>query len=627
MSLRWLLPFAGLAVWAVHGSAWDLDAVTVTGTRVETRLADTPVPTEIITADEIQASGASDLRGILTSYGIITDSDETHGDELSLDGLSGNRILILVDGRRVPGRLAQNIEGDSLPLNNVDRIEIVRGPQSALYGSDAMGGVINIITKRPSGTKFQVQADNTSLPAYNDPDVAGTGKYPAPLQQQRLQLGIEQALGGWNTSLNLSGKHSDFYWDQAGEVSILPRIWQGNLALEADYGTPASGAWTLGASATAIDQVDQTDFTGSLDRRDLQRYETYAKYRTESVAGQSWEFQVYQDLYNRGTGTLVGDTNVWTYTNPTVESLTGLEAWHTRDLTPSNTLTLGVQTTLDALHNPDLSSSDGSVIWTDNEAVIAQDEQYQDGLYSVVTGLRVEHGGGFGFFAAPKIAAQYTLAPGLRLLGGTGIGYRVPSVEDRYYFIDWADHPLVYGNPNLKPEYSVAVNAGAEWVPNDRLSARINGFHQELADEIEFIQTGTAPDGRAIYLNENLSRTARTGIDAEIAVSPLTDWTIDAAYGWLLAWDREAEADLTDDPAHRVRGALSYANRAWGLKVRADGQWDSNRNLVILGTSFSQDWKNGFGVYARGDNLTSVIDKAKGPFSPVSLTLGVRYQN
>jgi hypothetical protein len=111
-----------------------------------------------------------------------------------------------------------------------------------------------------------------------------------------------------------------------------------------------------------------------------------------------------------------------------------------------------------------------------------------------------------------------------------------------------------------------------------------------------------------------------------VAVSPLKDWTVDAAYGWLLAWDREAEAALTDDPAHRIRGSLSYANQPWGLKVRADGQWDSNRRLVILGTGVSQDWKNGIGIYARGDNLTSVIDKAKGPFSPASLTLGLRYQ-
>jgi len=615
---------AVLSALAWSASAWDLDTVTVTGTGSEKRLTDTPVVTEIITADEIQATGSTDLKDVLTAYGVILDADESHGDQVSLEGLSGGRILILVDGRRIPGRLAQNVEGDSLPLNNVDRIEIVRGPQSALYGSDAMGGVINIITRKPVGAKFHVQADNTVLPPYDDPDVPGTSQNWAPTQQQQFLLGLDLPLGDWRTSFNLSGAHSYYYWNQTSEVSILPRTWRGSLSVEADHGTPASGAWTLGATATAIDQTDQTDFTGSLDQRDLQRYEAYAKYRTESGTGETWEFQVYQHLYDRGTGTMLGSTGDWTRTDPTVESLTGLEAWHTRDLTPSNLLTLGVQTTLDALHNPDLSGD--PVIWTDNEAVIVQDEQYQDGLYSVVSGLRVEHGAGFGLFAAPKVAAQYTLLPGLRALGGVGVGYRVPSVEDRYYDIDWSWHPIVLGNADLKPEYSVAANAGVEWAPDERLSARVNAYQQELADEITYVETGTAPDGRAIYTNENRARTSRTGIDAEVSVSPLAGWTVDAAYGWLFAWDRDAGAVITDDPAHRYRAAVSYANKPWGLHARFDGQWDSNRTLLILGASASQDWKNGVGVYARAENLTSVLNKTEGPFTPVSLTLGLRYQ-
>ncbi len=605
--------------------AWDLDTVTVTGTKVEKRLADTPVPTEVITADEIKATGASDLTGVLTAYGVITDSSQSHGDQIYLEGMSGGRVLVLVDGRRIPGRLAQNVEGSSLPLNNVDRIEIVKGPQSALYGSDAMGGVINIITKRPAEAKFHVQVDNTSLPPYDDPTVPGTGgTTPGYFRQQQLQLGLDLPLGAWRTALNLSGTRADYYWNQTGDISILPRTWRGSLSFEADCGTAVSGAWTLGASVTGLNQDDQTSLTGSLDQSDLERYETYAKYRVENSTGESWEFQAYQHVYRRGTGTMAGSTGEWSYADPTLESLTGLEAWHTRDLTPNNILTLGIQTTVDALHASDLSG--GPVLWTDNEAVVVQDEQYQDGLYSVITGLRLEHGAGFGFFGAPKVAAQYTLLSGLRVLGGLGLGYRVPSVEDRYYDIDWANHPIVLGNPDLKPEYSVAGNAGVEWVPNSGLSTRINAYHQELADEITYIQTGTAADGRAVYANENRQRTFRSGVDAEVSVSPFTGWTVEGAYGWLLAWDREANTAITDDPAHRWKGALSYANRLWGLNARFDGQWDSNRRLIILGASFSQDWKNGWGVYARADNLTSAINQAEGPFSPVSLTLGLRYQ-
>jgi outer membrane receptor protein involved in Fe transport len=124
--------------------------ITVTGTRTEKRLADSPVATEIITAEEIQNSSAATLSEALDDYGLMASSNPM-GDAIQLQGMGESRVLFLVDGRRVTGRIAGRINGSTLPLGNVERIEIVRGPQSSLYGSDGIGGVVNIITKKPGG--------------------------------------------------------------------------------------------------------------------------------------------------------------------------------------------------------------------------------------------------------------------------------------------------------------------------------------------------------------------------------------------------------------------------------------------------------------------------------------------
>jgi outer membrane receptor for ferrienterochelin and colicins len=143
--------------------------ITVTGTRTEKRLADSPVATEIITAEEIENSTAATLGQVLDDYGIMHGSNAM-GDVIQLQGLGASRVLYLVDGKRVIGRVNGKINGDTLPLNNVERIEIVRGPQSALYGSDGIGGVVNIITKKP-GETFSLGAgvSNKAMLDYDNP--------------------------------------------------------------------------------------------------------------------------------------------------------------------------------------------------------------------------------------------------------------------------------------------------------------------------------------------------------------------------------------------------------------------------------------------------------------------------
>ena len=138
---------------------FKLDEIVVTGTKTERRLKNTPVITEVITRSEIEATGAENIGEALEHrVGVVVDRD-AHGDGVQLQGLDSDYILILLDGEPQVGRIAGKLDLARISVENVERIEIVKGASSALFGSAAMGGVINVITRKTS-SPFAVQLTN-----------------------------------------------------------------------------------------------------------------------------------------------------------------------------------------------------------------------------------------------------------------------------------------------------------------------------------------------------------------------------------------------------------------------------------------------------------------------------------
>ncbi len=131
-------------------SAWKLDQVVVTATRREYILKDVPITTELITAEEFKETGALTVDEALSSHIGVNISDDLSGKGVILRGIDPSRVLIMIDGDRVIGRVQGSLDMGQISLANVERIEIVKGTGATLYGSDAIGGVVNIITKKPS---------------------------------------------------------------------------------------------------------------------------------------------------------------------------------------------------------------------------------------------------------------------------------------------------------------------------------------------------------------------------------------------------------------------------------------------------------------------------------------------
>ncbi|MFP5305204.1 MAG: TonB-dependent receptor plug domain-containing protein, partial [Gammaproteobacteria bacterium] len=127
----------------------SLETIVVTGTRTAHRLGDAPVDVQLITAADIRNSGARDLAELLAREGgVYATRVAGRGSEIEIQGLSSEHVLVLVDGRRMIGRIDGAIDLTRLRLDSIERVEIVKGPSSALYGADALGGVVNVITRR-----------------------------------------------------------------------------------------------------------------------------------------------------------------------------------------------------------------------------------------------------------------------------------------------------------------------------------------------------------------------------------------------------------------------------------------------------------------------------------------------
>ena len=128
----------------------ELREVVVTATRTERNLASLPLPTSIITAEAISKSGVTRLNEILFEQtGLLTIPDFGGVEGIQLQGLDASYTLILIDGVPLVGRSAGTLDLSRISVGNIDRIEIVKGASSSLYGSEALAGIINIITKKP----------------------------------------------------------------------------------------------------------------------------------------------------------------------------------------------------------------------------------------------------------------------------------------------------------------------------------------------------------------------------------------------------------------------------------------------------------------------------------------------
>ncbi len=574
-----LLFFAGACSVFSEEGAFELKEVVITATKTAYLLEDVPVSTTIITREEIEELGAQNVgEALCGAAGVKIDCYGGTGatSNVSLRGSSAQQVLVLVDGRAVNLPSLGVADLSMYPVDNIERIEVVRGPASALYGASALGGVINIITREGKGES--AGEASVSYGTFNT-------------QIYRLSHGGKVSdidyfvTGSRNTSDGDRENSECSGYNFTGKVNVDKLAVSFGWTAQ-DKGVPGSIAWPS-------PQACQDD-----EKR--------------------WVDTTYK--FGSGRFNLTGKVffaNHWQeFKNPDISQddisdndQLGLELRQDFTLGESNHLVLGLNWEEDKVDVKDIGgpSRIGGKQSITTKAVYLQDEIKLAESLTVVLGCRYDNPSAYGDEISPRLSAIYHCADGTRLRAGLGKAFRPPTVNDLY----WRD-PYAEGNPDLQPEKSIGYDIGAERRFGSSFLGRITLFKNEVDNLI----TWDDPDGDWIWQPYNIGEASICGAEAEADIQFTSCISGDVCYTYLSARDKGDtyyDKHIRHKPSHKIGLGLRYkSNFGFAVRLGADytGSVYSDRantaeldDYLLLSTRLSQDIKNLGEVFIVGQNL------------------------
>ena len=422
------------------------DNIIVTATRTETSLNDTAVPVTVITRDDIELSLATDLAELLrfeAGLDIARNGGPGQVTSLFTRGTESNHTLVLIDGVRInPGTVGgaalQNIAPEV-----IERVEIVKGARSALYGSDAIGGVINIITRRSDNTFAEGGVGGGSFDSYS----------------ANFSGGVRGEKGDVGVTLN--------YADTAG---FAPRVESDIKRGYDNFSANLYGARRFGNSELSLRHwraegtVEYLDFF--LNPVDQDYENTATALQLDSSIGEAGLSQLILSYMTDDIAQSQSDDFV-------KSSRTSLD-WQYSHRFEAHTLTGGVYLMQENAES--LSFGQGFDEDTDVNAVFLQD-QIKVGRHRAFLAARFTDHETFGTQTTWNAEYAVDVATGWTLTGGLGRAFRAPDASDRFGF---------GGNPELRPEISEQAQLGIRYRPGSRHAVTLEFYANDLEDLIDF---------------------------------------------------------------------------------------------------------------------------------------------
>ena len=512
----------------------SLDAVVTTAARREQRLADAVVTTEIISRSDIEQSGASDLASALIEHtGIQIDGGVPTGAGVQLQGFGEERVLVLLDGQPLEGRVNGNFDLSRLPTSMVERVEVVKGPQSTLFGSDAMGGVVNIITRSP------VAAPSSGSLSFT----AGS------FGRRDADASIAGSEGRFGYSLDGGYRHLDLTPGFADEDYTRSERWNGRARLSYSLNQEL----TLESSIIAVndDQRYRTSPTNFQFSDNEQR---------GARIGATWEKGsnrltplLYYSRFEHLSRASATPQPVSDSGSRDVQELTKLDLIYS-GLVHSTTVDAGLELKRERL-TADRLKDGGS------RSLDAVEPYLQltlgSGPLSVVPGVRMSWSEEWGQTTTPRLSALYRPIPALALRASVARGFRAPGFKELY--LDYANPQAgyaVHGNPDLRPESSVNTMLGVEWA-GQSVYARATGFHNDFRN---FIETQMVDGQPGVFSYGNIASGRTDGMELEAGVTAGRA-RVEGGYALLSTRDDATGQELLGRPKHSGRLSVGYA--AW----------------------------------------------------------------
>lgn len=531
---------------------FDMQPLVITATRTPKELADVPVPVKIIPAEQLQQQGAfriTDALAELTGLTIVHD----HGAGIQLQGFDADYTLILIDGEPVIGRTAGTLDLERLTVAGIERVEIVQGPSSSLYGSEALAGVINIITKKAQ--------EPLNLTLGSRLGTHETSDLSATVESRGNNAGVKA----------LFNRYASAGYDLAPESfgATTPSFSDYTSDLRAFYDPTNRTHLSLGARIAVQDQQSGfalEDETGQLlyDQMDSQTdWSLHPEVHHRLTDRFKLEGSFYFAHFTTDTEQVRQDDNALYYADKIQQNYAKTELltsaiWNSRHLS-----ILGAGYIHEKLAGDRYDTFEPSA---GSRFVYLQHEWFPTSKLDLNLSTRFDAHDDYASRLSPKFSVLVKPANNLRLRFSVGSGFKAPAFRQLYLnFTNAAAGYSVLGSTQLsdglsrlqedgqiddlfidpstlgdiEAERSLAINTGFSVDIGAKIETTVSLFHNNVQDLIETQPIAQKSNGSFVYSYFNLNRIYTRGGTAEVTYTPHPALQFSAGYQFLQARDKE----------------------------------------------------------------------------------------
>ena len=601
-----------------------LNELVVTGSRYERQLKDVPVITRVISREEIETVNPVDFTTLLeyTLPGIqFYYNTMSQVPEITYQGMDAKAVLFLLDGERISGESGDsNIDYSRFNINDIERIEVVRGAASTLYDSRAIGGVINIITKksvrpftasmhtRYAGKKGQSYSASAGVNLHRFSSLTSFG------WRKRDSYLVKDEQGKQKEIINPDGSVTKGKTEPVAFNIYGYSIMDVSQKLSYNFSDRFTGSARI------------SYYTNKRDKYDNARY--YQRYRDLILSGKlKWQFADNQNLdlsyirdnYIKDNVYVDDDERVYGNVNSTIRLYyTGMFGKHT--------LSGGVDLLREDMKHHFMK--DTATVHMNQYSFCLQDDWRLTDKMNVVVGVRGDKGGSYRLHFTPKVSVLYRPLKTITLRAGYSQGYRIPNLKELYQEFNMGGMGIMmYGNKDLKPEEGTQISASVEY-DYKGLNLSVSTYHNRYKNKISYEYISPGKSWNMKYVNALNVKTTGVEVTANYKLpfglrfsggySYVYDY--DERDGYNMSWVRPHSARLSSVYKHRFgKTTESVAfNTSWVSSITRYAYSSSDKTYTktkydprtLCSLNLRSELPRGIAIGLMVDNIFNYRDKA-----------------
>ena len=631
-----------------------INEVVVTGSRTARPIKMSPVTTQVLGGKALVDAGYSNLQQALQQETPGLNIQKVgFGNEISMQGLDARHVLFLMDGERMTGDMAGNLDYERFNLHAIDRVEIVKGASSTLYGSRAAGAVINLITKKTdkplsidAGIRYgQMNERNYKHPQPKDFLYMFEQNADRPNLQSWVSAGFKT--GKFTSQTDVWYSESDaFYMYQAEndkkvytkeanpflphDITVVSNAVRPPMGIEGKEHITVSQKLYYNPNPNLSVLVYGSSFF--MNTYDLIQDMTFSQAR-DWTAGTKVTYHVkdwfsvtgslHADFYDRFKRHERIDKRQKDYESSIYQPRLTV----TSNYFNGHILILGMEHTSDELTSDRFSGNANHDLKTralKETEYFLQDEWTINPRWMISAGIRTNFSKAFGFMGMPKVAAKYSPDKHWSLRANYSMGYRSPSIKELFFNWDHLGMFMIRGNENMRPEKNNYFSLGAEY-SNDRLFVSGTAYGNYFRDKIEGVWR--IYDMQYNFEYTNLSQQRLLGLEVLARWSVLDCLTLNGTYSFVdVSKNKGIQVNTTSPHAATASMDYKYMKKNYRLNAVFSASYMGGKKFDVQDRVFVKEENKSYDAYFRCDLPQYVLcnlSVSQTFWNKVKLTLGM----